>query len=149
MPAIMLRVYENNKKTPYHITIAMLTSKANPVTIKHEIIKKFGAYFNEQYKLQFVQQWGKNSILTKSWDTKTNIDLETIRLEIFNFINEKYPKCIGTERYNSTTWIKYTDSYSVAGIKTIPPDGFSPQHINVYGNMDLVGKIIDVTFVLE
>lgn len=114
----------------YHITICKFANCG--VMITRDVIAKFKHYFgrNNIFKLNFYQQWGKNSILTKSWNPITNMGLEEIRKEIFDYISNTYSGYIDTTRYPNT-------------------NGLPPQHIATNGNMQFIRQTFDVTYSIQ
>jgi hypothetical protein len=114
MPPLTLKIYFENNKTPYHITICYVNSQQ----IIQDVINNYARkYFgrSKEFVLTFDKFWGQNSILTKSYNPMINVGLEDIRKEIISFINNKYPKSIDTSRY---------------------ADGLPPQHIDIKGDLN-------------
>jgi hypothetical protein len=135
MSIVSLNVYKKQKNkfqnTNMHITIFSYDKSKLKVPYKtfcDDIVNKYKSYLgrNNVYKLKFDKQWGKNSILTKSWNNK--IYINTLRTNIINYVFKKYGNIIDTSLYNS---------------------GLPPQHINTYGDMSIVGKTWDVSYKLS
>ena len=114
----------------YHITICKFVNCG--VMITRDVISKFKNYFgrNNTFKLNFYQQWGKKSILTKSWNPITNTGLEEIRKKIFDYIVNTYFGYIDTTRYTNT-------------------NGLPPQHITTNDIMQFIGQTFDVTYSIQ
>jgi len=122
----MLQIWRNNVKTPYHISIIRITH-ADPDSVLTNIIGKFKTYFgnSNQYELQFDKQWGAKSILTSSKRKSDALDLDKIRSDIMNYVAQQYGNIVDTSRYQT---------------------GLPPQHVDVGGDMTLIGQKLDVTY---
>ena len=128
--ALTLTIYHNGNSTPFHITICVLNSP-NWRAIARDVLRRFAHRFGRAhtFKLLFTRQWGKNSILTKSYDSQRNIGLETLRQAILDYIIKTYGiSVINRGRYTS---------------------GLPPQHIHTSGDMSNVGQTWDVTYSLH
>jgi hypothetical protein len=122
----MLQIWRNNAKTTYHISIIRITH-ANPNSVLTNIINHFKGYFgtSNQYELKFDKQWGTNSILTSSSRKSDALDLDKIRSDIMNYVVQQYGNIVDTSRY---------------------PTGLPPQHVDVGGDMTLIGQKWDVSY---
>jgi len=142
--ALTLCVWVNGVKHPlFHITVGMLNNPA----AKKTVIDQFKGYFGSSnvFKLVFVQKWGQNSILTKSWNPTTNLGLETIRIQMIDFINQKFPGSLDTSRYTQQTLDNFVKQFGPTETRV----GMSPQHIDTKGDQSYIGQTIDVTYSLS
>lgn len=152
--AIQLNIFSSdNEIGNCHITVVYL--KNNYPQIYADIVNNYKHYFgrNNVYNLNIVQSWGKCSYLVKSWNSQTNVSLNNLRIEMINFINQKYPNSIDTSRYDN----KFLDNFYGNGNfypyhKCIKPlniiEGYVPQHL-VLKNNNSIGKIFNVTFSIQ
>lgn len=125
---ITLNTFVNDH--PYHISIVRVNGPQTQAIID-DVIDNFEKFFGEtnSFTLIFDKQWGRNSIFVESFNPSNNIDLQFMREYIFDYVRMKYPDCIDTSRYNAD-----------------PRPGFPPQHIDVRGDMTLIGKKFTVTY---
>lgn len=123
---IALNVWNTN----YHITVCVISCTASVLSdVTRDIVKNYGRFLGSKnnFILKFDTQWGKNSILTKSFNPTNNTGLEKLREQMFSRISNFPGVVVDTSRYPQN-------------------HGFPPQHIDVKGKMNLVGTSITVTY---
>lgn len=128
------RQFAKGVQTPYHVTVCFMDQnfqEAKSIALK--IAKKYFGH-TQRFILKFNKQWGKKSILTSSWNPKTNKGLEEIRKEILDAIGSKYSNSINTDRYKKG---------QIIGGQTVILDGLPPQHIEERNPLKLKKLLAD------
>lgn len=121
MTTVVLEVYNNGQKSPYHITVARVNmDKAAIPALQAALVRLYGGTSvgaSQPYTLTYVGVWGQNSFLTEfTRNTGAPLQLDQVRRQMFGTIQNTPGVTIDTSRYGDRI-----------------PAGFCPQHMDTKG----------------